>query len=243
MNASLTAHAQAVRERIRRRDCPPAAFRAELLSVPPEDRDEWTHALLGMGEPPPDADLPRGGVPYLPSSVAAILRVVDEVPLRSSDRFVDLGSGLGKVLLLAHLLSGAEALGVEVQEQLVERANQLVADLELSHAVCSVQGDASEQCPDGTVFFIYSSFNGQVLQRVLGRLQEQARERRIVLCAVDFDLSSEWLEPRLPASGELIVYDAERALLHASIDRGLDDAAAGRVIDASALIDGLQRKR
>ena len=61
---------------------------------------------------------------------------------------------------------------------------------------------------DGTVFFIYSSFNGARLTRVLSGLQRIAARGRIVLCAVDFEVRQPWLEVRPSASPELVFYDS-----------------------------------
>jgi hypothetical protein len=100
-------------------------------------------------------------------------------------------------------------VGVELQAHLVERARQTAAELALGSAVDFVHADAGDGAPDGTVFFIYASFNGELLQRVLDRLQERARTRRIILCAVDFEVAAPWLTPRRPSRGELTIYDAQ----------------------------------
>jgi hypothetical protein len=79
-----------------------------ILSVPHAERDAWVDALLALPELPADSPgLPAGAVPYLPAGVAEILALVSEAPLREGDELVDLGSGLGRVAILAHLLSGA----------------------------------------------------------------------------------------------------------------------------------------
>src|SRR5262249_13648855 len=109
-----------------------AALLELLLSIPFCDRDAWLDELLRFEElPPDDPDLPRGSVPYLPSGVEEIVAMVREVPLRPDDVLVDVGSGLGKVIILAHLLSGAQARGVEIQEPLVRSARRRCAALAL----------------------------------------------------------------------------------------------------------------
>jgi SAM-dependent methyltransferase len=120
------------------------ALLQRLLSVPLCDRDVWVDQLLGIEEPPPDIpDLPRGAVPYLPCGVGEILAMVLEAPVRPDDELVDLGSGLGRVVILAHLLSGARASGVELQEPLVRGARARCAALGLA-AVSFVHADAAE---------------------------------------------------------------------------------------------------
>ena len=106
--------AETVRSLLARNVAEPDLFRAMLLRVPPSERDAWVDAIFGLGELPPDGpDLPRGCVPYLPCSVDTLLRVVERVPVRPSDVFVDVGSGLGRAAALVHLLTGAPVVGLE----------------------------------------------------------------------------------------------------------------------------------
>lgn len=186
-----------------------AALLQRLLAVPPLKRDAWTDELLGLPEPPPDIpDLPRGAVPYLPAGVDEIVRMVLELPLRPDDQFVDLGSGMGRVVILAHLLSGARACGVEVQLPLVECARACCAELGLAD-VSFVHANAAEAELDGSIFFLYSPFNGETMRRVLRRLEDVARRRPIVLCAVAVDFFGEpWLVRRETSSPWLTLYES-----------------------------------
>ncbi len=182
---------------------------ALLLSIPFLDRDAWTDELLGIDPPPPDVpDLPRGSVPYLPSGVEEILAVVREVPIGPDDHLVDLGSGLGRVLILAHLLTGARASGVELQEPLVDSARARCAALALPD-IAFVQANAAEIGLDGSVFFLYAPFNGQMLTRVLRRLEDVARRRSIVVCAVGLEFRGvPWLRPRHTSCVSLMLYES-----------------------------------
>jgi SAM-dependent methyltransferase len=186
-----------------------AALRALLVSVPYRERDVWTDELLGIEEAPPDsAELPRGSVPYLPSGVDEILAMVAEVPVQADDELVDLGSGLGRVAILAHLLSGARAHGVEIQEPLVIRARARCQALGLP-AVSFVHGNAVDAPLDGSIFFLYAPFTGETLAHVLSRLEQVARRRPVVLCAVGLELARlPWLTPRKTSSVSLMLYDS-----------------------------------
>lgn len=186
-----------------------AALLQRLLAVPPLERDAWTDELLSLPEPPPDIpDLPRGAVPYLPAGVDEIVRMVLELPLRPDDQFVDLGSGMGRVVILAHLLSGARACGVEVQLPLVECARACCAELGLAD-VSFVHANAAEAELDGSIFFLYSPFNGETMRRVLRRLEDIARRRPVVLCAVAVDFPGEpWLVRRETSSPWLTLYES-----------------------------------
>jgi SAM-dependent methyltransferase len=186
-----------------------AALLELLLSVPPCDRDEWVDQHLGYeGPPPDDSDLPRGSVPYLPCGVDEIVAMVRGLPLRSTDEFVDLGSGIGRVVILVHLLSGARARGIEIQEHLVRMARARSRELSLAE-VSFVHDDARDAELDGSVFFLYAPFNGQMLIAVLRRLEEVARRRRIVVCTVDLELRGlAWLCPRRSSHASLSLYDS-----------------------------------
>lgn len=208
MDDSLRLSAQTARAEIRAGALRGAALLDRLHSVPFVDRDAWADELLAIEPPPPDApDLPHGSVPYLPCSVDEIAAMVLEVPLRPDDDFVDLGSGLGRVAILAHLLSGARARGVEIQEHLVRSGRARCDELDLP--VSFVRADAAGTELDGSVFFLYAPFNGEMLTRVLGRLEEVARRRPIVLCAVDLELPAlPWLRRRKASRVALTLHDS-----------------------------------
>ncbi len=186
-----------------------AALLELLLSIPARDRDARVDELLGFEEPSPDvADLPRGSVPYLPSGVDEILTMVLEAPVRSDDELVDLGSGVGRVVILAHLLSGARAHGVEIQGPLVDQARARSAALNLAH-VSFAHANAADVPLDGSIFFLYAPFNGKMLTAVLRRIEEVARRRPIVVCAVGLEFRDvDWLRPRKISNVSVALYDS-----------------------------------
>ena len=189
-----------------------AALLTLLRSIPGWDRDVWVDELLGFEEAPPDIpDLPRGSVPYLPCGVDEILTVLRDVPIRPDDTLVDLGSGLGRVAILVHLLSGARTSGIEIQEHLVRGARGLCEALGVSD-VSFVHGDAAEAELDGSIFFLYAPFNGRMLTAVLRRIEDVARRRSIVVCAVGVELGGlDWLCPRESSSASVSLYDSRVA--------------------------------
>lgn len=202
--------AERVRLRIEGGLLAPGEFRGALRGVPTASRDAWLDAVLGLRELPDDgADLPRGCVPYLPCPVDVLLRVVEEAPVRASDVFVDLGSGLGRAAALVHLLTGAEVIAVEVQRALVDVARALTTRLRLRRVTC-IHGDASRLTPriaDGTVFFLYCPFSGERLARVLADLEDVARTRPLRICCVDLPLPPcPWLSREAASSGDLAIY-------------------------------------
>lgn len=148
--------------------------------------------------------MPRGCVPYLPCPVDALLRAVEQAPVGAGDVFVDLGSGAGRALTFVHLLTGATAIGIEIQPELVRAARETAARLRLSR-VTTLEGDASSvtgSAASGSVFFLYCPFSGERLARLLAELERPARHRALCICAVHTPLPEQrWLRmdpARLP---------------------------------------------
>ncbi len=184
------AHAEIVRGALRGE---PLARR--IAALPFVERDAWVDVALGIPDAPPDEPLPRGAVPYLPAGVDEILAFVAAASLGPSVRFVDLGAGLGRVVLLAHLVSGAPCHGIEVQASLVERARALARALALDVGFTAADAARSELVADA--FFLYAPFNGALLRAVLAQLQACAHARPIVIGAVGLELDAEpWLVRR-----------------------------------------------
>ncbi len=120
---------------------------------------------------------------YESTPVSAVLELVDRARLTGGDRFVDVGSGLGQVVLLVHLLTGVEATGLEVVPAYVARARGEAERLGVD-GVTFREGDArfADIC-GGTVYFMFSPFRGQMLQTVLNRLRGEASVRRLTICS------------------------------------------------------------
>lgn len=209
MNDDLRLQAQRTRAEIASGALHGTTLLELLLAIPFRDRDTWVDELLGFSEPPPDIpDLPRGSVPYLPCGVDEILAMVRDVPLQPDDELVDLGSGLGRVVILAHLLSGARARGIEIQEPLVQSARARGSELALP-GVSFVHANAADFALDGTVFFLYAPFNGPMMRDALGRIAAVAHRRPIVVCTVGLEFRGlSWLERRASSCVSLALYDS-----------------------------------
>jgi SAM-dependent methyltransferase len=185
------------------------AFRAALLAVPSDVRDAWVDRVLDLGAPPADgSELPRGCVPYLPCGVDALIEIVDRAEVGPTDVFVDVGSGVGRAMALVHLLTGAAAIGIEIQSELVQAARDLARVV--SSRISNVHGDAARltgSIPSGSVFFLYCPFSGEPLHQVLADLEAIAHTRPIRVCCVDLPLPScAWLAADPTASRHVTVY-------------------------------------
>jgi hypothetical protein len=210
MEARHLTSAETARRSIERGRHHPSAFRAALLGVPARERDAWVDLVLGIDDLPPDGPaLPAGGVPYLPCPVEVLLRTVDEAPVRSTDVFIDVGAGPGRAMAFVHLLTGAGAVGLEIQPELVRVAHGLAARLGLSRVAC-IEGDAATVAAFmvvGSVFFFNCPFSGARLAKVLDDLEPIARTRQLRLCCVNLPIPPRsWLTREPGRAGELEIY-------------------------------------
>jgi SAM-dependent methyltransferase len=188
----------------------PTLFRDALTSVPLVDRDAWLDRVLGLhGLAEDGPELPRGCVAYLPCAVDAILRVVELAEVSARDVFVDVGAGLGRAAILAHWLTGAAAIGVEIQPALVRASRDLAARLGVAR-FSMVEGDAASvtgSIAAGSVFFFYCPFSGARLESVLADLEMIARTRTIRVGCVDLPLPDRpWLALVSPKVDGVAVY-------------------------------------
>jgi hypothetical protein len=104
-----------------------------------------------------------------------IFELVRRANLGPQDCFYDLGSGMGQVTTLVHLLSGATSRGVEFEPAFCEYARACVAAHKLTQ-VAFINADARRaDYAEGNIFFMYTPFEGRMLLEVLERLRERSR--------------------------------------------------------------------
>lgn len=192
-----------------------AELRAALFALPTSARDAWLDNVLGVDSLVDDGpDLPAGCVPYFACPVDVLLLMLDVAQVGRHDVFVDVGSGIGRVTALAHFLTGAAAIGIEVQAALAQTSRAMTHELR-AHRVATIAGDAAEllaYVPIGTVFFLYCPFSGARLERVLDALRSVATTRPIRICCVHLPrLSCPWLELVASPRPELAIYRSTMA--------------------------------
>ena len=92
----------------------------------------------------------------------------------STFTFVDLGSGKGRALLMAHQLGFRRLIGVEFSLRLAEISRRNLAKLEVNNVQVLVQDAAEFRFPnEPLVVFTFNSFGPEVLGRVLMNLRTQ----------------------------------------------------------------------
>jgi len=138
-------------------------------------------------------------VAYQPTPARVILEIVKQTRLGPHDTFVDIGSGLGVVPTLVSLLSGAAAIGIEIETSYCRHAEACARGLNLSNVRFVCQDARQADFSVGTVFYMYTPFRGAMLRQVLERLHDEGRRRSLRLCTYGPHLAEALQEPGLPA--------------------------------------------
>lgn len=147
-----------------------------------DNLDNFINGLLCYN-PLPEATTIRDPemVFYQQTPARIIFQLVEMARLKPGDIFFDIGSGLGQVGMLVNLLTGAPAIGLEYEAAYCNYAKTCTANLNLTD-VQFINTDArNANYSRGTVFFMYTPFEGDMLQQVLHVLQQQAEQRPIRL--------------------------------------------------------------
>jgi hypothetical protein len=142
--------------------------------------DTFLNGLLTYKPIPSETKLREPEMVYYQKTPARIvLELIERAELKPQDIFIDLGSGLGQVAMLVNLISGAHAKGVEFEPAFCGYARSRVEQLVLEN-VEFITGDARyADYSGGTVFFMYTPFNGGILQDTLQNLMGESKKRKI----------------------------------------------------------------
>lgn len=171
--------------------------------------DELIAGVLPLPEPAGDV-APRSTeqVFYQPTPVRHLLEMIGRVSLSQDDVLVDFGSGLGQLCIVSAILTGARAIGIEIDAAYVESAKKCAHDFGLDR-VSFIHADARDaDLSTGSVFHLYTPFTGSILQAVLEKLREHARTRQIRVCTLgpcaEIVAKEPWLEPLAEPDAERI---------------------------------------
>jgi hypothetical protein len=166
--------------------------------------DELVAGIFQIVEPE-EGDIQRRPetVFYQPTPARHIFRMIGPARITADDVLVDLGSGLGHVVLLTAVCTSARALGVELEGSYVECARRCAQQLNIERATFLHQDARLVDLSMGTVFYLHTPFSGSILETVLGRLRDEAATRPIRVCAFGPCTERVGQQPWLQADGEL----------------------------------------
>ncbi len=149
-----------------------------------------TEALVFLGELDPDAIGPslEYATHYEPTPVTEANALLDASPLAPADAtFVDVGAGMGRVLLLAARRPFRTVAGIDISPALVEIAREnlvTVRDpLRVARDVRITCADAASYAfPRGNlVVYMYNPFRAPVMEAMLANLRAGAARGEVVL--------------------------------------------------------------
>lgn len=148
--------------------------------------DRLMDGLRGVRTTLPEPLASSGGTerrnsPYEPISYVALDMIARRLRLGPDDHLHDIGCGLGRVLCYFARRPVRRLIGVELNHDLGCGAMENAARMRGRRAPIEVRiGDAAEQSyADGTVFFLFNPFSGEVLQTVLERIAAETAGRRV----------------------------------------------------------------
>ena len=118
--------------------------------------------VAGPGSAGPQQPARGGSRPpdifFVPTSEAVADQMLQLAGITARDVVFDLGSGDGRILLLAAQKYGARGVGIEIQPHLVERARQIAREGEVTHKVQFIEGDLfTADLSEATLVTIYLS--------------------------------------------------------------------------------------
>jgi hypothetical protein len=145
-----------------------------------DNLDIFINGLLS-GRPMPEAtkEPTPEMVFYQKTPVRVVFELTEMAQLQKDDVFIDIGSGLGQVAILVNLISGARARGIEYESAYCDYAKTCTSQLNLPN-VEFIDSDAlNGNYAEGTVFFLYTPFEGRLLQDMLEILYKESRKRMI----------------------------------------------------------------
>ncbi|TET63316.1 methyltransferase domain-containing protein [Candidatus Bathyarchaeota archaeon] len=116
--------------------------------------------------------------PYVPSPPSVIQQMLVLAGLKPGEVFFDLGAGDGRAVIMAAKDFGARAVGVELREDLMKKALNLVYEQNLQNRVTMVNSDMFKvDLTSADVVFLYltTSANEKVKPKLEAELKKGTR--------------------------------------------------------------------
>jgi ubiquinone/menaquinone biosynthesis C-methylase UbiE len=116
--------------------------------------------------------------PFVQTPLEVAKKMLDLSKIRSGEVLYDLGCGDGRLIILAAKEAGARATGVELREDLIERARTEIKRLNLEGKVNVIQGnffDIPISEADVVTLYLTSSANERLRPKLEAELKQGAR--------------------------------------------------------------------
>lgn len=89
--------------------------------------------FIAVGDPPPDWT--RDEIPFVPTPIEVVDRMLETAEVSKDDLVFDLGSGDGRIVIRAAKKYGARGVGVEMDSELIRLSRQKAQEEGVSHLV------------------------------------------------------------------------------------------------------------
>jgi len=153
----------------------------------------------------PAAARPQEAIPFVPSPMLVVERMLELAEIKKGDILYDMGSGDGRIVIQAAKKHGIRGVGIELNPELVAKARENAAKEGVSHLIeFRAQDGLTVDISEATVvtLYMFKWFNNQ-LRPKLQRLQPGSR-----VVAHDFDIDDwkptkiEYVNPAEDGSSE-----------------------------------------
>lgn len=151
------------------------------------------------------ADTPKTGdegkvAPYYPTPMEVVTTMLDAAELEPGDTLIDLGSGDGRIVLVAARDFGARAIGYELDDALVKSSRRRIGEMELSDKAEIRQQDLfTADFSNADVITVY------LLPRAMRRLEpilEESLKKGAIVVSHDFTFPTWEPDEEIPANME-----------------------------------------
>jgi cyclopropane fatty-acyl-phospholipid synthase-like methyltransferase len=161
---------------------------------------------------------PQDSIPFVPSPMLVVERMLQLAEVRKDDILYDLGSGDGRIVIEAAKKFGVKGIGVDLNPTLVEQAKRRAAEEGVSHLVEFRAADGlTVDISQATVvtLYMFKWFNNQMRPK-LQRLKPGSR-----IVAHDFDID-DWKPTKIeyvnPSDDKAAEFSEPRTLYLWKID-------------------------
>ena len=136
-----------------------------------------TFAVIGAAAPSQNGG--RNLAPYYPTPGIVVEKMLQLAGLKAGEKIYDLGSGDGRIVIMAAQKFHAEAIGVEIDPNLVKQSVERIRKLGLVRSARIIQGDLLQQTYGSadvvTVYLMPEAMDAQVQPMLDRQLKKGAR--------------------------------------------------------------------
>jgi SAM-dependent methyltransferase len=135
-------------------------------------------SVLGAAYSPYPQDRRNGDVVYIPTPEEVVEKMLELAQLKSTDIVYDLGSGDGRIPIMAAQTFGARGVGIEINPVLVREAQENARAAGVSHLVRFIEADLFQaDLREATVvtLFLLESLNERLRPKLLAELRPGSR--------------------------------------------------------------------